>query len=121
MEFPPAGKLLFHLAKRLEGNKEGWRMGTKEGGMCVPGCTVPSKWQNQEPSSVLINSVTVHPPQPRSLGVRKVDEQGMKKVNVSRNIYKQNLFDSVRGAKTYINDFTEFPKNLISYHLIFLS
>lgn len=53
MEFPPAGKLLFHLARR-SGRKRGkWRMGTK--GLCVPSYTV--HWlvvshpdgQNQDP------------------------------------------------------------------------
>lgn len=32
MERPPAAKLLFHLASRLEGKTEDWRTGTNEAG-----------------------------------------------------------------------------------------
>ena len=64
-------------------------MGTKEGGYvcaklhCTLADVVPSKWAESGAQLCIILQTT-------SLEVRKVDEQGMEKVNVSRKIYKQN-------------------------------
>lgn len=87
MEFPPAGKLLFHLARRLERKRE--VEGEYQGGgvMCAElHCalaSVPSKMGTIR-LPVLRQSFPSlsNPPQAQSLRVRKTDEQGMENMNV---------------------------------------
>ena len=55
LESPPAGKLLFHLAQRLEGKKGEWRMGGGGGWYvcaklhCALADVLPSKWAGSGP------------------------------------------------------------------------
>lgn len=107
MEFFPAGQLLLHLARRLEGKKGKWRTGTKEEGLCVCQavlCTCrccPFRMDKIGTPSLPQSFTSLSsPPQTQSLGVRMVDEQEMGKRNecLKKNL-EQKWLGSVKGTE----------------------